>query len=285
MPIRTDPWPDGTPCWVDLAVPDVEAAREFYTAVLGWEFQDTGEDFGGYVLCLQDGRAAAGIGPVQGEGQPSAWTTYLASADADAAAASISEHGGRVLQAPFEVAGQGRMLIAADPQGAVFGVWQAGGHNGVEIYNEPGGLVWNEASVADPDAARDFYAGVFGFRFEPVEGAEDYTTFHRAAGAGGGGDTADAGDDRNAEDAAGSADGGEDVLGGIGGLGDVAGQAQPNWLAYFAVADADACVAAATERGATVAGGGAETTPYGRMAIITDPQDATFAVMGTMVAD
>lgn len=264
MPIRTDPWPDGTPCWVDLAVPDVEAAREFYTAVLGWEFQDTGEDFGGYVLCLQDGRAAAGIGPVQGQGQPSAWTTYLASADADAAAESISGHGGRVLQAPFDVAGQGRMLIAADPQGAVFGVWQAGGHNGVEIYNEPGGLVWNEASVADPDAARDFYAGVFGFRFEPVEGAEDYTTFHRAAG---------------------DANGGEDVLGGIGGLGDVAGQAQPNWLAYFAVADADACVAAATERGATVAGGGAETTPYGRMAIITDPQDATFAVMGTMVAD
>ncbi|MGH3670407.1 MAG: hypothetical protein ACRDSH_07200, partial [Pseudonocardiaceae bacterium] len=45
MSTRTEPWPSGTPCWVDLAVPDVEAATKFYGAILGWTYSDTGEEF------------------------------------------------------------------------------------------------------------------------------------------------------------------------------------------------------------------------------------------------
>ena len=48
MPIRSDPWPAGTPCWVDLGAADVAASTEFYGAVLGWTFVDTGEEFGHY---------------------------------------------------------------------------------------------------------------------------------------------------------------------------------------------------------------------------------------------
>ena len=74
MPIRTDSWPTGTPCWVDLAVPDVPAATEFYAAVLGWTFADAGEEYGHYQVCQRNGRAAAGISPCQNEGQPTVWT-------------------------------------------------------------------------------------------------------------------------------------------------------------------------------------------------------------------
>jgi predicted enzyme related to lactoylglutathione lyase len=31
MPTRDEAWPQGTPCWVDLGVDDVDAARTFYT--------------------------------------------------------------------------------------------------------------------------------------------------------------------------------------------------------------------------------------------------------------
>ena len=62
MSTRTDPWPPGTPCWVDLSVPDVAGAVAFYSAVVGWTFVDTGPEYGGYHIAQVDGRAAAGLG-------------------------------------------------------------------------------------------------------------------------------------------------------------------------------------------------------------------------------
>lgn len=254
MPIRTAPWPTGTPCWVDLAVPDVEAATEFYAAILGWTYTDTGEEFGHYQMCQREGRSAAGIGPLHSADQPPAWTTYFASDAVDSTAQKITDNGGTLLAGPFDVSDSGRLCVALDPQGAVFGAWQAAKHVGAEIYNQPGALVWNEAAVPDPDAARKFYAAVFGYSYQPVEGAGwEYTTFH----------------------------GEGDALGGIGGLDNSPPGAPPHWMIYFMVADSDIAVAAATERGATVLAGPFDT-PYGRMAVITDPQGATFAIMGAV---
>lgn len=253
MPIRTEPWPTGTPCWADLAVPDVDAATEFYAAVLGWAFTDTGEAYGHYRMCRRDGRCAAGIGALQNEGQPSVWTTYLAGDDVDDTARKITENGGKLLAEPFDVPQSGRLCVALDPQGAVFGVWQAAGSVGAEIYNEPGSLVWNEAGVADPAAARQFYSAVFGYTYQPVGGAGPaYTTFHR----------------------------GGDPLGGIGGLDEMPAGTPPHWLAYFMVADPDAATVAAVERGATVLLGPLDTE-YGRIVVITDPQGATFGIVGS----
>jgi predicted enzyme related to lactoylglutathione lyase len=252
MPIRTAPWPTGTPCWVDLSVPDVDAAKEFYAAVFGWTYLDLGEEFGHYQMCQRDGHSAAGIGPQQSPDQPPAWMTYLASDAVDDTAQKITENGGTVLAGPFDVPRAGRMCIALDSQGAAFGVWQATKGIGAEIYNEPGSLVWNEAAETDADAARKFYAAVFGYSYQPVEGTGgEYTTFHREG----------------------------EPLGGIGGLGNRPPETPPHWMSYFTVADTDAALAAAIERGATVLGEPADT-PYGRMASITDPQGATFSVIG-----
>ena len=99
MPVRDTPWPAGTPCWVEVAVPDVIAATAFYGAVLGWSFVDTGEASGQY-LAQVDGRAVAGIGPAAEGGGPSSWTVYLATDDADATAELITEHGGALRSGP-----------------------------------------------------------------------------------------------------------------------------------------------------------------------------------------
>src|ERR1700760_3970063 len=123
MSIRTSSWSAGMPCWADLTVPDVATARRFYSAVLGWVFQATGEEYGGYEIAQVHGAAAAGIGPLPQEGMPSAWALYLASDDVEKTSAGIVEHGGALLLAPGDVGPLGRMCIAADPTGAVFGVW------------------------------------------------------------------------------------------------------------------------------------------------------------------
>jgi uncharacterized protein len=54
------------------------------------------------------------------------------------------EPGGQLFVDPFEVMDVGRMAVAADPGGAVLGIWQARAHIGVGLANEPGTLCWNE---------------------------------------------------------------------------------------------------------------------------------------------
>lgn len=256
MPTRSDPWPNGTPCWVDLAAPDVGAAVAFYRAVLGWTAVDSGEEFGHYHLCLVGDRPAAGIGPIMQEGQPPAWTVYLASDDADGTAKAVAASGGTVVAPPMDIPGYGRMLIALDTAGAAFGVWQAAGMNGIGIYNEPGSLTWEDARLTDPDAGRAFYRDVFGYRYGDVEGAPpDYQTF----------------------------DAGGDPLGGIGGMMGAPDGTPSHWVAYFAVADPDAAVATVTAEGGTVVNDPMDT-PFGRMAIVADPAGAVFVMIGPPAA-
>lgn len=253
MTIRTERWPAGVPCWVDLMTPDVHAAQAFYGQVLGWTFQAADEEYGGYVVAEVDGGAAAGIGPLQPGASP-AWTLYIASEDADKTAASITENGGTVLVPPGDVGPNGRMVIASDPTGAVFGVWQAGVMIGASAVNEPGGITWEDLRSPDPDSARTFYGAVFGHRFDAVPGApDDYTTF--------------------------TPSGQENPVGGMSGMMG-AGSAPAHWLVYFGVADIAASVAAAGQAGGAVVSDGIET-PWGKMAGITDPDGALFWVVET----
>ena len=66
MPVKQDAWPEGTPAWVDLMASDFAAAKDFYGGVFGWEFSESGEEFGYYAVATLDGEAVAGIGPAQG---------------------------------------------------------------------------------------------------------------------------------------------------------------------------------------------------------------------------
>ena len=259
MSTRTDPWPAGTPCWVDLSVPDVEGAVAFYAAVLGWTFVDSGPDYGNYQIAQMDGRAAAGVGPIMQEGQPSAWTVYLASDDVDATAKLIGEHGGSIYAGPMDIPGNGRMLIAADPTGGVFGVWQQTGMIGSALIDEPGAFVWDDVRLKDVEAGKRFYADVFGLRYSPLgpEGDDmpDYETFTQPGGS----------EERPA--------------GGMGGMMGAPPGTPSHWLAYFAVADTDAAVSAVGDGDGRVLMS-PEDTPWGRVAVVTDPFGAVFGLIG-----
>jgi uncharacterized protein len=247
MPTRDTPWPNGTPCWVDYGAADLEAAKDFYAALLGWEYTEGSEEYGGYLNALRNGEPAAGLDPRMDEHQPVAWTTYFATDDSAAAVDRIRRAGGTVLVEPMEVVPFGTMTIALDPQGTPFGLWQAAEHTGERIFNEPGSVTWNEASVEDPAAAREFYAAVFGFRFAPVEGVPDYTTF--ATG------------DRP-----------------LGGLGGVTPGLPKGWLTCFAVADTDRAAAMTEARGGKVVTAPVDS-PFGRFAVLEDPWGALFEVL------
>ena len=128
----------GMPSWVDLASPNPNASAAFYGSLFGWEVQSAGpvEETGGYGM-FTAGRPGRRVSPIMKEGQPPAWTIYVATEDADADAAGVSEAGGDVLFGPMDVMDAGRMAVFAHPAAGV-GVWQAGSHTGAALVNEPG---------------------------------------------------------------------------------------------------------------------------------------------------
>ena len=253
MVTRDTAWAPGTPCWVDLGTGDTGDAAKFYSGLFGWDVQQGGPESGGYAMCLKNGRAVAGIGPKQGPpGTPPTWTTYLATADADQTAARIRAAGGQILAEPMDVMDAGRMLVAADPGGAVFGAWQAGAHTGIGLADEPGALCWNENLSRDFDGNKSFYRAVFGYEYGDIPDAGmRYSTLKV---------------------------GGADV-GGIGAIDSSFPAGMPAcWTVYFATENTDAAAAAVT-----ATGGGVERppwdTPYGRMAVVHDDQGAVFSLI------
>jgi uncharacterized protein len=249
---RDTPWPAGTPCWVDLGVGDIQRAIAFYTAQFGWQVEQGGPETGGYSMASLEGRSVAGIGPKVGPPDtPAAWTTYLATEDADATAAKIKGAGGQVVMDPMDVMDVGRMAIAVDTTGAAFGIWQARAFSGAQIANVPGALTWSEQMSRDFEGAKAFYAAVFGYEFGDMSSEGfSYATLLL---------------------------GGHEV-GGIGQYPEGSGEVPAAWSTYFATDSTDASVAQVTKGGGSVIRP-AEDSPYGRIATVADDQGAVFSLI------
>ena len=106
--------------YIELAAPDLGAARDFYSAAFGWEFNDYGGDYAGI-------RAPGGEGEVGGlnpEGRPGPGgaLVLLYSDDLDATVTRVREAGGTVTREPYEFPG-GRRFFFRDPAGNELGVW------------------------------------------------------------------------------------------------------------------------------------------------------------------
>jgi predicted enzyme related to lactoylglutathione lyase len=252
MTVRDTPWPDGTPCWVDLMTTDAEAARAFYAGLFGWELAVGPAETGFYALASVDGHEVCGIGTAMNPDQPPAWTTYFAAGDVDATTDNIVRAGGTILVPPMDVMEFGRQVIAQDPTGAAFGVWQANKHIGYTIANEPNTLTWNELLSREYSAALEFYAAVFSYSFTDLSAdGFDYST----------------------AEVSGS------TVAGIGMMPPNAPAELPaHWRAYFAVEDTDAALAKAVALGAQVTVD-VHDSPYGRWGTLADPQGAQFSVI------
>lgn len=244
-----------TPRWVDLGSSDVAGAKRFYSELFGWD-ADTMEDpnAGGYTIFKQGDKSIAGLGPLQMEGQPTAWATYVYVDDAKAVADKVAAGGGSTLVPPMDVMGQGTMAVFMDPQGGAFCVWQPAEHTGADLFNEPVSLAWNEYATRDVDKAKSFYGAVFGWDGDThAWGPTTYTEFKAA----------------------------DKVIAGMREMGAMdPAEMPPHWLAYFSVADTDATVAKATALGGKVLAP-AMDIDAGRFAVLADPQGAVFAVIAT----
>lgn len=247
-------YPKGMPCWGDLAATDRYSAMDLYHAMFGWDYAEGPQETGYYTQAQRGGRSIAGIYSVPPEqsSQSASWTMYFATDDADETASAITQQGGALLTDVIDVMGEGRMLLAVDPAGAIFGAWQSNQFAGASLVNEPGAVAWNELVTVDGSTASSFYTNVFGLRSgQPAMDGFDYRTLCPA---------------------------GRDVAG-IWAFGEAGNpDNRPHWETYFAVVNTDAAVRVAMSKGGTLVSA-PKDTPYGRLATIEDAQGARFSVI------
>jgi predicted enzyme related to lactoylglutathione lyase len=253
MVIRDTAWLPGTPSWVDLSVDDGDRASTFYAGLFGWDVEIAPEpEYGGHGNFTVGGKNVAGLSPAMEKGNPAAWVTYIASDDVDRTAEKITSAGGQLVSPVMDIGEHGRMLVAADPAGAMFGLWQAGTHIGAERANEMNTLTWNENLSHDYEGNKKFYTEVFGYDYNDMSGdGFQYSTLELNDGP-------------------------------VGGIGELAQDADmpPHWMVYFAVEDTDAMVEKAVGLGGVVLKS-AFDTPQGRIAILADDQGAVFGLVST----
>jgi predicted enzyme related to lactoylglutathione lyase len=158
--------PYGQFCWYELITPDPAGAKAFYSKVIGWATKPVAPDYDvfeaggagvGGVMALNDELKALGV--------PPNWGGYVFVEDVEAAAHKVVELGGAVRRPPTDIPNMGRFAVVADPQGAVFLLFQDT-QNATRPPVDPkavGQCGWRELMATDWKAAFDFYAEMFGW--------------------------------------------------------------------------------------------------------------------------
>jgi predicted enzyme related to lactoylglutathione lyase len=233
-------FPEGVPCWVDAQLPDVEAGKRFYGGLFGWTFPAESGLPGWAEL---DGESVAGLTPKRDGRMPTVWTVYFATPDAVALARRITEAGGRIITAPVEAGASGelgREALATDPEGAVFGLWQPGTHPGFARRHERRAFCWAELYARDTATVDRFYGTLF---HDALFGPDATPDFGRVP---------------------------------VSGV--FPAEMPPHFLVHFGVEDCEEALGTVNRLGGRV-----QVTPfdtsYGRVAVVTDNQGASFAVL------
>lgn len=256
MATHAEKWPAGTPCWIEIMVSDLWRSQQFYRAVLGWDFEDSGEEYGHYNNALVGGRRVAGMSPPMegGDEWPSVWTTYFATDALDVMAQAAAEAGADLLMEPVDIGRFARVALWVEPDGGAFGAWEAREHTGYQAHNEHGAIAWVDLVTGGLAASKAFYGRVFGLTYEDMSMVGiSYATFTPPGAewpAGGMGDKQP-----------------DDALG-------------PRWCVTFEVDDVDVA-----RRRVIEAGGSAPDDPwefeFGRIATVKGPDGEEFSLMAS----
>ena len=117
---------DGTLCWADLSTTDPATASKFYEGLFGWKISAGEHDKSGY-LHIENGKDfIGGVQPssMRNPNAPPHWLAYFQTSNCDATATKAKQLGAKFFLEPMTMEGVGRMAVLADPQGAVFSIFQ-----------------------------------------------------------------------------------------------------------------------------------------------------------------
>ncbi|NEQ52546.1 MAG: VOC family protein [Leptolyngbya sp. SIO3F4] len=259
MGIR-DSYENGVFSWVDLMTSEQEEAKQFYSELFGWTFQDMPMDTGGtYSMAFKGDRSVAAISAIPPNmTMPPCWQTYITVKDLEATVKSWQENGGSIEVAPFDVMDAGRMAVVKDPTEAVVSLWQAKTHIGAGLVNEVNTFCWTELQTRGADKAAEFYKTVFNWELEVDEKPPNYIS--------------------------------ASVKGHMNcGMFDMAkapmpDNVPPRWVVYFNVSDLDTSLEVVKRLGGSVLMDPMDIEP-GRFTTVMDPQGAVVVLMQVNTPD
>lgn len=155
---------DGRFVWQDLVTTDAAAARQFYGALLGWEFADTSRSGRPYVLARTAAGLVGGLVDVRDlKDAGSQWVSYVAVADVERTIQQVQTGGGKVLVPPTTTSA-GRASVILDPQGAALGLLQPSRELPADpVQPVTAHFFWREYLAQDAAKALDFYKGLLGY--------------------------------------------------------------------------------------------------------------------------
>ena len=110
--------------WNELVTRDVEKAKNFYGATIGWTFDGMPMPDGTYWVAKMGDKAVSGLFPIAGpqwDGVPEHWMSYLAVDDVDARVKKAVAAGAKLMKPIFDIPGVGRIAILTEPGGAGIG--------------------------------------------------------------------------------------------------------------------------------------------------------------------
>jgi len=244
--------------WHELMTPDPDAAKTFYGKVVGWKTSEMEGAPMKYSFWLAGDTPDTMIGGLMeltkeasDMGAPPAWLAYIEVPDADAAVEHTVKSGGKVILPAQTMEGAGRFAILQDPQGVTFAVITSAKPLGPENDPAPREFSWHELTTTDLPAAIDFYQQLFGWEKKSEFDMGDMGLYYMF------------GRDRF-------------TYGGM--MKKPAEAPGVYWLHYARVDSADAAAERAKEAGGNIIVGPMEVPGGDRIAVIVDPQGATFAV-------
>ena len=244
--------------WYELATTDIEAAKAFYTNVVGWDARDASMPGMAYILFTAGEASVSGLMNLPEDarniGAKPRWIGYVGVDDVDATVDRVNQLGGAVHVPPTDVLNVSRFSVVADPQMAILALLE---HlqPGQEAHVEPdtlGRVGWHELLAADWEKALVFYGELFGWqKAEANVGA--LGTYQRFSA---GGQT-------------------------IGGMATKPRKVPvPFWLYYFNIGDIDAAAKRVKVGGGQILNGPVEVQDGSWIVHCTDPQGALFALVG-----
>ncbi len=239
--------------WYDLFTNDLQSTSRFYEELFGWSFSDTASKEKLVKTIALNGVPIANaihIDSVKGKMNESRWLSYMSVEDVDRALTVSKKNNGTIYMQPKDLPNRGRVAMVKDPEGAIFAIVTTSDGDppdqGLIQNHWMGSELWS----TNPDAELTFYHLLVGYeqRLVNVGAGRKYRFLIK-----------------NGQTRAGIVKIPWDDV-------------KPNWLPYVAVEDVMAIVAKAKESGGKVLVEPDKAIREGRVAIISDPSGAVFAV-------
>ena len=244
--------------WYELTTTDMEAAKAFYAAVVGWGTRDASMPGMPYTVFTAGEASVCGMMELPKDartmGERPMWIGYVCVDDVDATADRVKQLGGAVHVPPQDVLHVSRFSVVSDPQMATLALFRRQSPDQEQPINllAQGRVGWHELLAADWEKAWVFYSELLGWQKAEtnVSSVGAYQQFSA------GGQT-------------------------IGGM-----MTKPPtvpvscWLYYFNVGDIDAAVKRVKAGSGQLLSGPAEVPGRNWIAQCADPQGAIFALIG-----